>query len=71
MCCTIYILSYSCILYIYTVILPKLKLIYTQSLVSCDGGRRPADGLRKQQVRTIRLPMWETLEDFFAILDCT
>jgi hypothetical protein len=42
-----------------------------QLLVSCGGGRRLADGLRKQHVSTIRLPVLETLEDFFAILDCT
>jgi hypothetical protein len=36
----------------------------SQLLVSCGGGRRPADGLRKQHVRTIRLPVWDTLEDF-------
>ncbi len=35
-----------------------------QLLVSCGGGRRLADGLRKQHVRTIRLPVWDTLEDF-------
>ncbi len=38
-----------------------------QLLVSCGGGRRLADGLRKQHVRTIRLLVWDTLEDFFAI----
>jgi hypothetical protein len=38
-----------------------------QLLVSCGGGRRPADGLRKQHVRTYRLLVWDTLEDFFAI----
>ncbi len=42
-----------------------------QLLVSCGGGRRPAGWLRKQHARTIRLLVWETLEDFFAILDCT
>ncbi len=36
----------------------------SQLLVSCGGGRRLADGLRKQHVRTIRLPVWDTLEDF-------
>jgi hypothetical protein len=39
-------------------------LSYGQLLVSCGGGRRPADGLRKQHVRTYRLPVWDTLEDF-------
>jgi hypothetical protein len=39
-----------------------------QLLVSCGGGRRPADGLRQQHVRTIRLLVWDTLEDFTAIL---
>ncbi len=41
--------------------------ILQQLLVSCGGGRRPADGLRKQHVGTIRLLVWDTLEDFFAI----
>ncbi len=31
-----------------------------QLLVSCGGGRRLADGLRKQHVRTVRLPVWDT-----------
>ncbi len=44
---------------------------FHQLLVSCGGGRRLADGLRKQHVRTIRLPVWDTLEDFFATSDCT
>jgi hypothetical protein len=35
-----------------------------QLLVSCGGGRRPADGLRQQHVRTIQLLVWNTLEDF-------
>ncbi len=39
-----------------------------QLLVSCGGRRRPADGLRQQHVRTIRLLVWDTLEDFTAIL---
>jgi hypothetical protein len=39
-----------------------------QLLVSCGGGRRPADGLRKQHVRTIRLLVWDTLEDIFFFL---
>ena len=39
-------------------------LIDWQLLVSCGGGRRLADGLRKQHVRTIRLLVWDTLEDF-------
>ncbi len=39
-------------------------MLYAQLLVSCGGGRRPADGLRKQHVRTIRLLVWDTLEDF-------
>ncbi len=38
-----------------------------QLLVSCGGRRRPADGLRQQHVRTIRLLVWDTLEDFTAI----
>jgi hypothetical protein len=38
-----------------------------QLLVSCGGGRRLADGLRKQHVHTIQLLVWDTLEDFFAI----
>ncbi len=42
-----------------------------QLLVSCGGGRRLADRLRKQHGRTIRLPVWDTLEDFSATLDCT
>ncbi len=42
-----------------------------QSLISCGGGRRPVDGLRQQHVRTIRLPVWDTLEDFTAILTYT
>ncbi len=37
--------------------------ILNQLLVSCGGGRRLADGLRKQHVHTIRLPVWDTLED--------
>ncbi len=41
-----------------------IKGIHTQSLVSCGGGRRPADGLHQQHVRTIRLLVWDTLEDF-------
>ncbi len=41
-----------------------LNLLRGQLLVSCGGGRRLADGLRKQHVRTIRLPVWDTLEDF-------
>jgi hypothetical protein len=32
--------------------------------ISCGGGRRLADGLHKQHVRTIRLLVWDTLEDF-------
>jgi hypothetical protein len=36
----------------------------SHSLVSCGGGRRPVDGLRQQHVRTIRLLVWDTLEDF-------
>jgi hypothetical protein len=39
-----------------------------QLLVRCGGGRRPADGLCQQHVRTIRLLVWDTLEDFTAIL---
>ncbi len=42
-----------------------------QSLVSCIGRQRPADGLRQQHVRTIRLLVWDTLEDFTAILTYT
>jgi hypothetical protein len=42
----------------------SLKVRGVQSLVSCGGGRRPADGLRQQHVRTIRLLVWDTLEDF-------
>jgi hypothetical protein len=34
-----------------------------QSLVSCGGGWRPVDGLRKQHIHTIRPLMWDTLED--------
>jgi hypothetical protein len=49
----------------------NIKVLSPQLLVSCGGVRRLADGLRKQHVSTIRLPVWETLEDFFAILDCT
>jgi hypothetical protein len=33
-----------------------LSILPFQSLVSCGGGRRPADGLCKQHVRTIQLP---------------
>jgi hypothetical protein len=40
------------------------KATQTQLLVSCGGGRRPADWLRKQHVRTIGLLVWDTLEDF-------
>ncbi len=36
--------------------------------VSCGVRRRPADGLRSQHVCTIRLLVWDTLENFFAIL---
>jgi hypothetical protein len=42
-----------------------------QSLISCSGGRRQADGLRQQHVRTIRLLVWDTLEDFTTILTYT
>jgi hypothetical protein len=42
-----------------------------QLLVSCGGGRRLADQLRQQHGRTIRLPVWDTLEDFTAILTYT
>jgi hypothetical protein len=49
---------------------PNYLLVH-QLLVSCGGGRRLADGLRKQLVRTIRLLVWDTLEDFFATSDCT
>ncbi len=45
-------------------ILQHLTIVMSQLLVSCGGGRRPADGLRKQHVRTIRLLLWDTLEDF-------
>jgi hypothetical protein len=34
-----------------------------QLLVSCGGGRRPVNGLRKQHVHTIRPLVWDTLED--------
>ncbi len=44
------------------------KISVYQLLVSCGGGRRLADGLRQQHVRTIRLLMWDTLVDFTAIL---
>ncbi len=40
------------------------QIYYTKLLVSCGGGRRLADGLRKQHVRPIRLLVWDTLEDF-------
>ncbi len=43
-----------------------LKSLAYQLLVSCGGRRRPADGLRQQHVRTIRLLVWDTLEDFPA-----
>ncbi len=49
----------------------RLMLNKVQSLVSCGGGQRPADGLRQQHVRTIRLLEWDTLEDFTAILTYT
>jgi hypothetical protein len=49
----------------------KIKGLAVQSLVSCGGGRRPADGLRQQHVRTIRLLVWDTLEDFTATLTYT
>ncbi len=34
-----------------------------QLLVGCGGGGRPVDGLRQQHVHTIRLLVWDTLED--------
>ncbi len=42
-------------------------MVWLQSLVSCGGGRRPGDGLRKQHVHTIRLLMWDTLEDLLLL----
>ncbi len=53
-------------LIIYITTINKIESL--QLLVSCGGGRRPADGLRQQHVRTIRLLVWDTLEDFTAIL---
>ncbi len=41
-----------------------INLQYVQLIVNCGGGRRLADGLRKQHVGTIRPLVWDTLEDF-------
>jgi hypothetical protein len=40
----------------------------TQLLVSCSGGWRPVNRLHQQHVHTIRLHVWDTQEDFTAIL---
>jgi hypothetical protein len=45
-----------------------LNSLFTQLFVSCGGGHRPVNGLRQQHVHTIRLLVWDTLEDFTAIL---
>jgi hypothetical protein len=42
-----------------------------QSLVSFGGRRRPADGLRQKHIHTIQLLVWNTVEDFTAILTYT